>query len=160
MLGHGWSNEIETWKAIPKGMPDSKEWVVLPFSNSILELITTSSGVYIIFLESPYHSSKNLTFSTPLYTGLASNLKARFNDHSRDNDRNNLFNKIRESLDFQRNRRNVKIFYSYVIIKEYSLLRACEQYLINIYGPVYNKINSIGKAKKHNPRIDATLGNR
>ena len=135
MLTYGWSKDIKIWRSIPDNMPKSNEWKVLNFSNNIVELIPKSKGVYIICMDSIYHKTDNLKFSTPLYTGHANNLKKRFNDHTRGNDKNNLFHKIKNSLDFRQYNTDIKIYYAYVCIKEYNILRECEQYLINIYGP-------------------------
>ena len=157
-MKHGWSINKNHWIP-PENMPNSKDWKTIPFSSKHDFTLPSCSAIYIVSMNSLYNNTTNLSFKSPIYVGHTINIKERFRTHTSDKLKNSLYNKLKKNLGFRNNTKHLKIEFSYAIVKNIDNIKVYEQYLINIYGPSVNIINSMsGPITKGKP-ILGTLKN-
>ena len=155
-MRYGWSKFINDWKA-PDGMPKPEEWKVVPFNKQYKHMLPYKSGVYMVFMTSPYNNTQNLSYKAPIYIGRTNNLCQRFQDHTKTTVKKNLFRKLQENLDFNINTNINNINFCFAIIDKIDKLKTYEDYLIIAYGPCLNQINSIAKGATKRKIIKAKI---
>ena len=141
-MRYGWSKFINDWKA-PDGMPKPEEWKVVPFNKNFNHMLPYKTGLYMVFMTSPYNNEKNLSYSSPIYIGRTNNLFRRFQDHTRTTLKRNLFKKIQKNLDYNPNNNKNNINFCFAVVDKIDKLKIYEDFLINAYGPCFNEIRSI-----------------
>ncbi len=141
MVNYGWSKDRNTWNNIPINMPEIDKWKTIPFNINQNILLKKERGLYIISMNSLYF---NQSFSTPIYVGHSINLYERFTYHINGHFKDSMLKRIKNDLNYKSHGDSFKIQYSYCYMKNEHIkeIKKCEQFLIDIYGPKFNRINA------------------
>lgn len=143
----GWSFDINHWKSLPVEFLNGT-WRQTKVSSSEKFAIPSKPGIYMYCIAVPNaENAKIMQLNNPIYMGIAKNLKKRFLEHLSPQD----------SLYDARKCYGSNMNFLYLKIKDYDQQEVkvlYEQPMIDCFGKVVNKIDSVGK---NNP-IRANIG--
>ena len=126
-----WSTKKTDWQDLPKEILRGR-WKSTKLGKIYKSRIPHLSGVYMMVVSIPNVSASKLKdIKSPLYVGLSKNLNRRFNDHLDKQE----FLDARDTF-----QGNVEFYFLEIPIED---MRSYEQKLINCFGPVVNRINSV-----------------
>lgn len=137
-MSESWTIKIADWNQLPETFLDGN-WKQAKVASSEKISIPKKSGIYMYCIAVP--NAKNLKLkklNTPIYMGIAKNLRERFVDHLRPEDSLYESRKCYGS--------NMNFFFLIIepyIKEEFRVLY--EQPMIDCFGKVVNKIDSVGK---------------
>ena len=141
-----WSFDVTHWNSLPKEFLDGN-WKKVKFTSSENNLITISGGIYMFCVSIPSSSDGKLSaIRTPIYMGISDNLRRRFKNHQKKDELKIARECFGNDMDF--------LFLKIEPYDEQDIKIRFEQPMINCFGKVVNKIDSV----KQLPSIKATLG--
>ena len=141
----GWSANKDVWGDIPNEINKGR-WKKFKATKNSLNLVPEKPGIYMFCAS---HSLNSINLETPFYIGKAKDLKRRYKDHLRDN------NKVKHlKVCF-----GSKLEFCFLALKDNTsnnVLRLYEQSMIDCFGPQFNEIDSVAQLSP----LKATLGKK
>ena len=134
----GWTFDINHWESLPKEFLNGS-WKQAKVSSSERTSIPISGGIYMYCVAIPNAKNLNLLqLNTPIYMGIAKNLRTRFLQHLSTKDSLYPAWKCYGS--------NMNFYYLKIDPYEKQKIQLLyEQPMIDCFGKVVNKIDSVGK---------------
>lgn len=137
-MSKNWSTDKKNWGSLPKEFLEGN-WKRTKVTSSDKSLVSEKSGIYMYCISVPRAKNKSIkTLNTPVYMGIAKNLRKRFIDHLDDDD----------SLYPHRKCFGSYMDFYYLIITPYNkqeIRLFFEQTMFDCFGKVVNKIDSVAK---------------
>ena len=159
MVNYGWSIKRYTWDNAPEMMPHATSWQTIPFNINQIINMKRSPGIYIISMNSLYF---NKNYTVPIYVGESKNLYDRFSYHIKGHFKDSMMKRIKKDLNYKPLGDIFKVQYSFTYMPRVSMQnrKKCEQYLINVYGPKFNRINSTTGVREEEVKLNAFSKNK
>ena len=134
--------DISIWEKIDNILRE-KDWNKIKFNYDSRDFVPKKKGVYIISLSSSKISKFKpfSKFETPVYVGHSNNLRTRFIDHTHKNESGIYRIHLHDFRNY------TSFWYLELDNSSITQLKEYEQSLINLFGTVLNKINSISDDK-------------
>ncbi len=145
-MSQSWSKNKDHWKSLPEHFLNGN-WKKVNYVSGDISRVPNKGGIYMYCVSIPKSKNEILeSIGTPIYMGISKKLKRRFTEHL-DKD------EIIEMADCFGNR--LKFFFltidPYV---EKNVKIEFEQPMIDCFGKVVNRINSVVKYEKEDVSIE------
>jgi len=140
-----WSIDRRDWDNLPKEILEGN-WKVSQLGSVYKSKIPKESGIYMTVVSIPRATSKALlNIKSPMYVGLSKNLQSRFGNHLTKS----------EFLNLKKCFKKVEFYY---LVTPEENIDLFEQHLIDCFGPLVNKRNSMIIEEK--VRVKASLSSK
>ena len=136
-----WSIDTNHWESLPEEFLNGN-WKKANYVSSDSKRVSTKGGIYMYCVSIP-KSNNNLldNIRTPIYMGISDNLRRRFNQHL----------KKKEILEMA-SCFSSKLSFMFLVIHPYdekNIKIKFEQPMIDCFGKVVNRINSVVKREEN-----------
>ena len=134
-MRRNWSFDSIHWESLPQEFLEGK-WKKVKFTSSDNNLVTKSGGIYMFCVSIPNSFNGRLSIiRTPIYMGISKNLHKRFKDHLNKDELKMARECYGNDMDF--------MFLKIHPYSEEDIRVRFEQPMINCFGKVVNKIDSV-----------------